>query len=301
MTKLLVLKGLSGSGKTTRAKELEKEGWVHVEKDVIRKDQRLFPNGYNFPKDEQKVVQERDRQIRKALSSGKNVVSSDTNLAQKHIRQMQTIARQYDADFELDDSFLSVPIATLIERDRNRENSVGEAVIRKQFHEFVKKMPTFLQYNPNLPWCIVSDVDGTLTNGPKNRSPYEWHKVGNDEINLGVAKILDGVRILNLSGVDPVKVFLFSGRDDVCRPETEDWLERNDIEYDALYMRPHDRVDEHGNQVNDAIIKEELLLEHIKGKYNILFWLDDRPRVCRMLRDVYGINVIARGDPYHEF
>ncbi len=296
--KLLALKGISGSGKSTYARTLEQEGWVRVEKDEIRKDTRLFKGGvYNNKRgDEAIVVRERDRLIRQALNRGKNVVSSDTNLAPKHIRTLQNIARQFDAEFSIDDSFLSVPLKELIERDAKREAKVGEAVIRKQFHDFVKTMPTFLQCDPNLPWCVVSDVDGTLTNGPKNRSPYEWHKVGNDEINLGVAKILDGVRV-----IDDTPIFLFSGRSDVCRAETEDWLERNDIENDALYMRPDDRRDENGDQVSDVIIKEELLQEHIVGKYNILFWLDDRPQVCKMLRDKYGINVIARGDPYHHF
>jgi predicted kinase len=289
--KLLVLKGISGSGKTTKAKELEAQGWVRVEKDDIRKDKYIFPNGYNYKKDESRVIQERDRQVKQALRDNLNVVSSDTNLNPIHVRQLQNIARQYGAEFKVDDSYLKVPLAELIERDSKRAESVGENVIRKQFHDFVKIMPTFLEYNPDLPWCVVSDVDGTLTKGPKNRSPYDWSKVGNDEIDLGVAKILDGVRV-----IDKTKIFLFSGRSDVCRRETEAWLERNDIEYDELYMRPQARESE-----KDYIIKEELLQEHIVGKYNILFWLDDRPQVCKMLRDVYGVNVIERGDPYHFF
>lgn len=293
---LLVLKGISGSGKSTYAKQLEEQGWVRVERDEIRRDTELFPNGFVWPKDESKAVQERDRQIRQALKDDLHVVCSDTNLDPKVIRQLQNIARQFGASFKVDDSFLAVPIETLIKRDKEREYSVGETVIRKQFHNYVNKMPTFLQYDPNLPWCVCSDLDGTLTEGPKDRSPFEWHKVGNDDINLGVAKILDGVRV-----IDDTKIFLFSGRSDVCRSETEEWLERHDIEYDALFMRPDGRVDEHGNQVKDTVIKSELIEEHIKGQYNVLFWMDDRPQVATMLRDVYGINVLQRGDPYNHF
>lgn len=289
--KLLVLKGLSASGKTTRAKELESQGWVRVEKDDIRKDEVVFPHGYRYPKDENRVVQERDKRIRQALRDDKNVVSSDTNLNPAHIRQLQSIGRQYGAEFSINDSFLATPLAELIERDKHRENSVGEGVIRDQFHKWVKKLPTFIEHDPALPWCVISGVDGTLTEGPKNRSPYEWHKVGQDDISLAVAKILDGVRV-----IDDTKIFLFSGRSDVCRPETEEWLERHDIEYDELFMRPQSRESD-----KDFIIKEDLLKEHIIGQYNILFWLDDRPQVCKMLRDRYGINVLERGDPYHHF
>jgi predicted kinase len=289
--KLLVLRGISASGKTTHARELEKQGWVRVEKDDIRKDESVFPRGYRYPKDEGRVVQERDRLIRQALRDDLNVVSSDTNLNPAHIRQLQNIGRQFGADFHVDDTFLAIPLADLIERDKHRTNSVGEAAIRDQFHKWVKKLPSFLEYNPNLPWCVVSDVDGTLTEGPKDRSPYDWHKVGNDDINLGVAKILDGIRV-----IDDMHIILMSGRSDVCRPETEEWLERHDIEYDQLFMRPKERESE-----KDFIIKEDLLKEHIVGKYNILMWLDDRPQVCKMLRDKYGINVLERGDPYHHF
>jgi predicted kinase len=289
--KLLVLRGLSASGKTTYAKELETQGWIRVEKDEIRKDTQLFPNGYKHPKDENRVVHERDKMIRYALRDGLDVVSSDTNLNPVHVRQLQTISRQLGAEFKVDDTFLAVPLKELIERDKLRPNSVGEQVIRDQFHKWVKTMPTFLQYDPNLPWCVVSDVDGTLTDGPKNRSPYEWHKVGNDDINLGTAKILDGVRV-----IDDTKIFLFSGRSDVCRPETEEWLERHDIEYDALFMRPQSRESE-----KDWVIKADLIEEYIRGQYNVLMWLDDRPQVCDMLRDVYGINVFQCGDPNHRF
>lgn len=290
---LLALKGISGSGKTTYALELESQGWVRVEKDEIRKDSRLFRHGkYDHDRgDEGIVVRERDRLIKQALKDDLNVVSSDTNLNPQHIRQLQNIARQFGATFKVDDKFLIVPLKELIERDAKRENSVGEKVIRKQFHDYVKVMPTFLRFDSTLPWCVVSDVDGTLTKGPKDRSPYDWSKVGQDDIDLGAAKILDGVRV-----IDDMKIFLFSGRNEVCRPETEDWLERNDIEYDALYMRPQERESD-----KDYEIKSDLLQEHIVDKYNILFWIDDRPQVCRMLRDVYGINVIERGDPYHEF
>ena len=57
-------------------------------------------------------------------------------------------------------------------------------------------MPTFLKFDPDLPWVVVTDLDGTLTNGPKNRSPYEWHKVGNDELNEALSLILSGIRLI---------------------------------------------------------------------------------------------------------
>lgn len=300
--KLLATVGIAASGKSTFARELESQGWVRVEKDEIRLDKRLFPKGYRWPQDESKVVRERDRLIKKALREGKNVVSSDTNLNPQHIRQLMNIAQECDATFSVDNSFLSVPLGTLIERDRQRGQnggvSVGENVIREQFHKYVKKMPTFVEWNDELPPCIISDIDGTLTLGPKKRNAYDWHKVGNDDINLGTSYILDAVAHMN-ANLDPehrTKVFIFSGRSDICRPETEEWLERHDVEYDELIMRPHARLGE-----KDFVIKREMFEEHIRGKYNVVFILDDRPQVCRMWRDVYGLNVLNVGDPYYSF
>lgn len=298
--KLIITKGLPASGKSSWADEFIKENpnYVKVEKDQIRKNSKLFKDGQYVHKrgDEAIVLKERDRQIRHALQSGKSVISSDTNLVQKHITQLSNIAKQNNATVEVK-NFLDVPLKELIDRDNKREDSVGEQVIRRMFHTQVKKMPTFLKYDPNLPFVVVSDLDGTLTKGPKDRSPYEWDKVGQDEINLGIAHVLDGVRIINYA-----KVFIFSGRNEVCRPETEEWLERHDIEYDKLVMRPQYLEDgKTENNLSDEIIKADMIEEHLRGKYNVLIWFDDRVRVSNMLRDVYGINVAQVGDPNYVF
>lgn len=298
--KVIITKGLQASGKSTFARDWVKEdpdNRVQVEKDEIRKDDRLFKDGkYNHRRgDEGLVLKERDRLIHQALSSGKSVVSSDTNLVQKHITQITNIAKKYGAEVEIK-KFLDVPLQELIERDSKRENSVGEQVIRRTFHELVKTLPTFYNWVEGRDVCIISDIDGTLTRGPKNRSPYEWHKVGNDDLNEAVSAILDSIRLVQGSRPSlPVKTFLFSGRDAVCRPETEEWLDKHCIDYDELYMRPE------GDSRNDAIIKRELFDKHIRGRYNVLFWVDDRPRVCRMVRDELGITLFAVGDPYYEF
>ena len=297
--KVIITRGLPASGKSSWADEhiAQNPEFVKIEKDQIRKDGSLFKDGaYSHKRgDETIVIKERDRQIRHALQSGKSVISSDTNLVQKHVNQISNIARQNGAEIEIK-SFLDVPIATLIERDAVREDSVGEQVIRRMFHEQVKKMPTFLKYDPDLPSVVVTDLDGTLTLGPKDRSPYEWHKVGQDDINLGLASVIDGVQFIDgKRGTGHIKLFVFSGRDGICRPQTEEWLERHDIEYDKLVMR------EVNDNRSDVIVKAEFIEEHIRGKYNILIWFDDRVRVANMLRDVYGINVFQGGDPNYHF
>lgn len=291
--KLLVLKGLPASGKSTFAQTLVEQGWVRVNKDTIRLDERLFPEGYNFKnkKHEKRVIAERDRLIRQALTEGKNAVVDDTNLNPIHIKKLLQIAKEFNVDFEVNDNFLQVPLQECIDRDKKREASVGESVIRKMFHQYIKKAPTALQYDPALPMAIICDIDGTLAHMNDKRGPFEWSKVGVDEVDPGVAHLVDSIKCIGYA-----KVFLFSGRNEVCRAETEEWLERNDIDYDGLYMRPSEK-----NDLDDRIIKAEMLEKHIVGKYNVLFVADDRPKVCRMWRDVYGLRVLNVGDPYMEF
>lgn len=291
--KLLILKGLPASGKSTYAEELVKEGWVRVNKDTIRLDKDLFPEGYNFKNrsHEKKVVKERNKQVRKALDSKKNVVVDDTNLNPIHIKDLSLIARKYNIKLEINDSFLSVPLETCIERDKKRESSVGESVIRQMYHQWIKKSPHFISYNPKLPMAVICDIDGTLAHMKGKRSPFDWHSVGKDEVDSAVAHLIDAINCIGYA-----KVFIFSGRNEVCRPETEEWLERHAIEYDGLYMRPSNQ-----NDLDDRIIKENMLNEHIVGEYNVLFVVDDRPKVCRMWRDKYGLRVLQVGDPYYEF
>lgn len=290
--KLEVLKGLPASGKSYYAKQLEEQGWVRTNKDTIR----LSFENYKQKRDEKKVVKERNRQIIEALEQGKNVVVDDTNLNPVHIKDLSAIAREYNAEFTVNDSFLKVPLAECIERDKHREASVGENVIRKMHHDYVAVKFDGKEYDPSLPFCVISDIDGTLAHMNGKRGPFEWHKVGNDDIDLGVAHVLDGVDIIGYA-----TIFIFSGRDEVCRPETEEWLERNNIIYENLYMRRSDHKHANGDNVSDVIVKREMFEKYIKGKYNVLFILDDRPQVCRMWRDEYGLRVMNLGDPYYEF
>lgn len=291
--KLRVLVGLPASGKSTYAKTLVEEGWTRTNKDTIREE--LFPDYKR--KDEKRVVKERNRQIIEALEQRKNVVVDDTNLNPVHVRDLANLAKEYDAEFEVDRSFLEVPLHVCIDRDREREKSVGAGVIRGMFHQYIKRSPTALSYDPSLPMAIICDIDGTLAHMDDKRKPYEWHKVGTDSIDPGVAHLIDAVNCVGYA-----KVFLFSGRNEVCRPETEEWLERNDIEYEALYMRPrYNPGTTKESDIDDRIIKKDMLMEHIVGKYNVLFVVDDRPKVCRMWRDEFGLRTLNVGDPYWEF
>ena len=77
-----------------------------------------------------------------------------------------------------------------------------------------------------------------------------------------------------------IKVIILSGRKSECEESTKEWLEKNHINYNELYMRAD------WDNREDSIIKRELYIEHIEGKYNVDFVLDDRNRVVRMWREL---------------
>ena len=296
--KLIMNKGLPASGKSTNAKLLTQGGYYRVNKDDIRA--MLFGENYK-KKHEKQVIWTRDAMIREALGHGKSVVVDDTNLNPIHEKALKKIAEEFKADFEVNDSFLKVPLDECIRRDLKRSNPVGERVIRDMYHQWIMKPEIAPEYDESLPYVILSDIDGTLAHMTTrkrfgDKAPYAWKYVGEDEVDAGVAFLIDAV-----AETHRADVILFSGRDEICRPETEDWLERNDIAYKALYMRRSDHVDVKGGQVKDTLVKKEMYEKYIKGKYNVLGIFDDRPSVCRMWREELGLRVFQLGDPHYEF
>lgn len=121
--------------------------------------------------------------------------------------------------------------------------------------------------------AYIFDIDGTLAL-MKNRSPFAWDKVGEDILNINVARVLT---ILKNSGYE---IIIITGRDEVCRKETITWLVNNNINYNLMLMR------EINDKRPDQVIKNELYENYIKGRFNILGVFDDRDSVVALWRSL---------------
>jgi predicted kinase len=291
MAKVLILKGLPASGKSSRAKELVKQGWTRVNRD----DLRAMLHSSEWSSDNEKlVVKLRDTVIEECLEKGRNVVVDDTNLAVQNEKQIRQIALKYNA--EVGCQFFDTPLKECIERDSKREDvaQVGEQVIRRMYNKYLSKNKNFKVENPleiedfeedkvewieGLPTAIICDIDGTLAH-MCDRSPYDYKACIGDALCAPVADLLARYNPFHCLDTDPATVILLSGRDEMCRPETETWLGVYDIAYDVLYMRPE------GDQRKDRIVKKEIFDREIRGKYNVLFVLDDRNQVVDMWREL---------------
>lgn len=129
----------------------------------------------------------------------------------------------------------------------------------------------------DLPRAVIVDIDGTLAlrdeTAPGCRRFYDWHRVGEDLPHVPVVEL---VRVLAESG--RYRLVLMSGRDGVCRLESETWLADHKIPYDELWMRaPKDNR-------SDTVVKRELYETHVAGRYAVAFVLDDRDAVVSLWR-----------------
>lgn len=272
--KVILLRGLPASGKSTWAKQMVREkGYKRVNRD----DLRLMIDDGKWSKLNEKFIVKLEKDIVALYLGGlHNVIIDDTNLSPKNEEMWRVFTASYGVDFEVKD-FTHVPIEECIARDLKRASSVGEKVIRGMHKQFLAQKPIVQEYNPDLPDCVICDLDGTLALFG-DADPYD-RDFSKDTLNEPVARILELLPQNKIS-----KIFL-SGRNGKFQRQTQEWIVNNladripNLSY-QLYMRQEDDVRK------DSIVKKELYEAHIKDTYNVLFILDDRDQVVELWRSL---------------
>ena len=292
MQKIIMLKGLPASGKSTWAKEKinENSNYIRINKDDIRES----ITGKWTSKKEKIVISIRNSLIKAGINLGKNVIIDDTNLNPKHEQSLKTLAQELGVEFEVNDSFLKVPVEECVERDIKRDKSVGYKVIYKMYYDYLYQDPSkkIVNSSNKKRRCVICDIDGTLAHNYGGRNIYDFTRVKEDTPDPLVCAVLDGLD--STFGIDYLDIIIVSGREDDCRKETEEWLYHNMIPYKALYMRKS------GDKRDDVIVKEEIYKEFIEPEYCVLGVIDDRNKVVRMWEKL-GVKVMKVGGLYNEF
>lgn len=299
MTKMILTRGLPGSGKTTWAKK--QKYCVRINRDDIR--EMLFEEVLYTKDQEEQVTIIQHGSIRAALKEGHNVVIDDTNLNNKFVRELMKISQELYAEVEFKD-FLDVDVSQCLKNIDKRVKEGGRdvpaAAVQSMYDHYLKgraviSTPVLPSYEiktyevgeiPTKPWAVIVDIDGTVAK-MSGRSPYEWARVGEDS---PVQAVLDAVHAMESSGY---RILFTSGRDGSCYNETYTWLSVN---YNAtgnwdLLMRA-----EKDNRP-DWIVKAEIFDSKIRDNYNIRIVFDDRAQVVRMWRKM-GLTVaqVAEGE-----
>jgi hypothetical protein len=132
------------------------------------------------------------------------------------------------------------------------------------------------------PHAIICDIDGTLALLGE-RNPYDASRSEEDDLNNPIANILE---VYSHQTLFPLRILIVTGREEKYRPQTERWLASHHIRYEQLYMRCT------GDRRKDTVMKREVYENHIQGKYEVLFVLEDRDQVVEMWRKQLGLTCL---------
>ena len=278
MSKILCLVGPPASGKSTWAREFikGKTDWVIVNRDSLREGR----GDYWVPSQEEYITDLEEFSIKAAIKRGYNVIIDATNLNPKTQEKWKKIANETKSSIEFKEFY--IPFKEALERDKNRERSVGEKVLKRFYQQYYPKQYAqeitdtryIREQDKTLPKCIVVDIDGTISIN-QGRNPYDLSKVSEDKPN---DPLIDLLRILSGS----IDIIFFSGREgtEQCRQDTAKWLNDNvGIPY-QLYMRKEK------DYRPDEVIKEELFKQNIEGNYYCVAVFDDRDKVVKKWREL---------------
>jgi predicted kinase len=297
MPRLIITRGLPASGKTTFARKLQ-PGVVRVNRDDLRRmlhGDRLFTTWA-----EGQVTAVQRAQVEALLRARADVCVDDTNLSSRLVREWAEMAARFGATFEVHD-FTDVPVDECVRRDADRPESerVGADAIRRMYERYLagRTLPLpvpdvtpgrpAVVYDPppGAPKIVLVDIDGTVAL-MGDRSPYDMHRVGEDQPHLAV---IAAVRAMHAAGH---AIVYCTGRDESARADTEEWLDRHvGVPYEALFMR--DIYDSR----RDSVVKREIFEREVKDRYHVVGVFDDRMQVVKMWRDL-GLTVfqVAEGD-----
>ena len=130
--KLIILVGIPGSGKTTYAKEYARvhDNTIHISSDSIRAELYGDESIQGNPVEVFSTMQNRTVDT---IISGKNVLYDATNMTRK---DRAGIINSCLKHAQIEAHIIWCPIETCIERDANRERTVGLAVIDKMLKRF---------------------------------------------------------------------------------------------------------------------------------------------------------------------
>lgn len=133
--------------------------------------------------------------------------------------------------------------------------------------------------------AIIVDVDGTLAKRAEVRGPFDYDLSHMDEPYADIFELVNLYKLANY------KILVVSGREDICREITGEWLLRHGLRYDELFMRKA------SDYRQDAIVKQEIYQNLIAPFYDIRVVIDDRVQVVVMWRSL-GLRVlqVAPGD-----
>lgn len=133
------------------------------------------------------------------------------------------------------------------------------------------------------PKAVIVDIDGTISD-VSHRLHYIEGPVKNwdafnqaSAMDVPIEPVCQLVRHFRDLGYI---ILLVTGRDAEYHTITRNWLNRQQIPDDFLWMRRR------GDYRNDWLVKKQVFESHIKGEFDVLMVLEDRDTVVEMWRSL---------------
>ena len=295
MSKLILCQGIQGSGKSTFARKWASEDPEHRVR-LNYDDLRNMLGTYWVPSREGMLKDMEQAFLSRAYTKQYDIIIDNMNLNPKTIAYYEAWAKQFGYEFEK--VLFDTPVEECIRRDKARPNPIGEVVIKRTWNtyrnfiiqESIKKMKEKeMKQDPNLPHCILVDMDATLFLNTHGR-PFYGDELEPTDI-LKDEPIPATVTLVKAYQATGNLVIGLSGREDKpqIRACTIKQCENVGIHLDALILRPL------GSRKRGDASKKELFEENIKDKYFVDFVLDDSSKVVKMYRDL-GLTCLQPND-----
>ncbi|QJT71800.1 polynucleotide kinase [Shewanella phage Thanatos-1] len=275
--KMILTQGCPGSGKSTWAQENCKPyNAVIISRDDIRMSLfGVLRSDYKYSKSSENLVSEvQYSSIKTAVKAGKSVIIADTNLNEKTVAVLKSIADEHELEFEI--KRFELPYTKLKARNRMRgTNSVPESVLLSMYS---KMHPERYVGDPNLPKAVVFDLDGTLMDN-SHRSPFDFFKCDED------APVPHIVELFKMYQAQGYKVVCVSGRPSGDKNDPTIFSKKTMASLNKADLQPDELFHRHWNDSReDSLVKQDILLNQLAKSYNVVLSVDDRDSVVEMWR-----------------
>lgn len=299
--KLIICRGIQGSGKSTWAKQ-----WCHESPEhrvrFNNDDIRNMLGDYWVPSREKLVTEAKANMITFALIKGYDVVVDNMNLNPKEDAWIRTLCENIEKDtgihVNIEYKDFWTPVEECILRDAARPNPIGEKIIKETWrryrnfiiHEDIMAMKAKAsQQNPDLPVAIICDMDATLCLNTSGRPFYGEGAAEGMEKDEPINEIINLVKAY--CNFHNAKLIILTGREDTLesREATENWIEDHLLSPDMVLMRPK------GDYSAGPDCKKKLYEQYVKDKYYVPIVLEDSTKCVRMWRDL-GITCLQPND-----
>lgn len=298
--KLILTRGIQGSGKSTWARKWVEEDPEHRIR-INNDDIRNMLGVYWVTSREGLVSDIKKRTAQYAMYRNYDIVVDNMNLNPKEVKfwedlvwaHNETVGNnsefkdKYDS-YEIEFKDFFIPLEECIRRDSMRPNPIGEKTIRDTWRRYkhfiqtseVERYVNNLKHYEGKPKCIVIDMDSTVC---FNMSKRPWYGDGaaegmvDDVPNTGVCDIIRQLQ-------EQYLIVVATGRDTSQEEVTKQWLARQGINVDEYFFRTN------GDYRKGVEIKKEEITA-ILEKYDIVAIFEDCEPIVQMYRDM-GLTVL---------